>query len=37
MSRKLLQKVGLAGIVLFAIKGLAWLGFALLVMFSGCR
>jgi len=35
MTRKLLRKLGLAGVILFAIKGLAWLGFALLVMFSG--
>lgn len=37
MSRKLLKKVGWAAVALFAIKGLIWLGVALLLLFNGCR
>ena len=37
MSKKLLKKVGVATVVVFALKGLIWLGFALLLLFNGCR
>jgi hypothetical protein len=37
MSRKVLKKIGVAAIVVFAIKGLVWLGLALILLFNGCR
>lgn len=36
ISRKSLKRLGLAGLVLFALKGLAWLLLGGILFFEGC-